>query len=199
MEGEGSGHDWWHIYRVWNIAKHIAKKENADKFIVELAALLHDIADWKFTNDEKSASKYTRKWLESIKVDEVDIKNVCNIIDNISFKGANVKNEIESLEGKIVQDADRLDALGAIGIGRAFAYGGFKGNVMYDPAIKMHVSSSFKEYKKSGKTTINHFYEKLLFLKDKMNTNEAKRIAIKRHNYMQNFLKQFFKEWNSRI
>ncbi|MDD4477289.1 MAG: HD domain-containing protein [Patescibacteria group bacterium] len=192
---ETSGHDWWHIYRVWKMAKHIGKKESADMFIVELAALLHDIADWKFNNgDETIGPKVTREILSDHGVPKDITNRVCEIISKISFKGAGVKNEMETLEGKIVQDADRLDAIGAIGIARAFAYGGHKNRVMYDPEQKPESNQTKEEYMKGGQTTLNHFYEKLLLLKERMNTETAKKIAVKRHHYMENFLNRFYSE-----
>lgn len=195
--GEGSGHDWWHIYRVWQNAKHIAQYERCNKEIVELGALLHDIADWKFNEgDEKAGGREARKWLQGLKVDEAVIRQVCYIIDNISFKGAGVKNAMETIEGKIVQDADRLDAIGAVGIARTFAYGGNKNREMYNPEVKPVLHQSFEEYKKSESHTINHFYEKLLLLKDMMNTERGKVIAKGRHKYMEGFLEQFYGEWN---
>ena len=197
--GEGSGHDWWHILRVWSSAKHIAEKEQANRFVVELAALLHDIADWKFNDgDDKAGGKAAKEWLLSLKVDEDIIDQVVNIIDNISFKGADVENKIRTIEGKIVQDADRLDAIGAIGIGRTFSYGGHKGREMYNPETKILMAKNFAEYKLAGQTTINHFYEKLLLLKDRMNTKTAKRMAKGRHKFMERFLKEFFDEWKGK-
>ncbi|MBA3064551.1 HD domain-containing protein, partial [Candidatus Woesearchaeota archaeon] len=171
LDGEGSGHDWWHIYRVWKTAIEIGKKESADLFVVQLAALLHDIADWKFhSGDDSVGPKLAREWLEKLDVDENIISHVCKIIKQVSFKGAGVKSKIKTKEGMVVQDADRLDALGAIGIARAFAYCGHKGREIYNPDIKPEKHESFEQYKKSKGTTINHFYEKLLLLKDLMNT-----------------------------
>ncbi|WP_055667469.1 HD domain-containing protein [Desnuesiella massiliensis] len=196
LEGEGSGHDWWHIYRVWQLAKHISMKEGADTFKVELGALLHDIADWKFNEgDEKAGGREAKKWLQSIGVTETIYDEVAFIVDNVSFKGAKVENTMKGLEGMIVQDADRLDAIGAIGIARTFAYGGFKQREMYNPDIKPEIHESFEAYKNSNSNTINHFYEKLLFLKDMMNTKTAKAMAEERHKYMEGFLKEFFEEW----
>lgn len=196
LEGEGSGHDWWHIYRVWQLAKHISMKEGADTFKVELGALLHDIADWKFNEgDEKAGGREAKKWLQSIGVTETICDEVAFIVDNVSFKGAKVENTMKGLEGMIVQDADRLDAIGAIGIARTFAYGGFKQREMYNPDIKPEIHESFEAYKNSNSNTINHFYEKLLFLKDMMNTKTAKAMAEERHKYMEGFLKEFFEEW----
>lgn len=197
--GEGSGHDWWHIYRVWKNAIHIGQEENVNMFIVELAALLHDIADWKFHNgDDDIGQQMTKEWLESLSVEENTIKHVCQIVKNISYKGANVENKINTIEGMVVQDADRLDAIGAIGIARTFAYGGSKSREMYNPEIKPASHNSFEEYKKNQSNTINHFYEKLLLLKDRMNTKTAKKIALKRHAVMEVFLKDFFAEWEGK-
>ncbi len=199
LRGEGSGHDWWHIFRVWNTAKTIGKEEKADLFVVELAALLHDIADWKFNGgDETVGAKTARAWLEELNVDSNVIDNVCDIIATSSFKGAGVKFEMKTLEGKVVQDADRLDAIGAIGIGRTFTFGGNKGREMYNPTIKPQLHTSAKQYVNNSSPTLNHFYEKLLLLKDLMNTKAAKKIAINRHNFMEEFLKEFYEEWDGK-
>ncbi|MFD2515621.1 HD domain-containing protein [Pontibacter locisalis] len=196
LSGEGSGHDWWHILRVWNNAKSIAAHEQADMFVVELAALLHDIGDHKFHNgDETVGPKMARAWLEKHQVEEKTIQHVCQIIKDLSFKGANTSSAMHSLEGQIVQDADRLDAIGAIGIARTFAYGGHKSRELYNPEINPVLHDSFEAYKASTAPTINHFYEKLLLLKDRMHTKTAKKIAADRHLYMENFLKQFYREW----
>lgn len=200
LSGDGSGHDWWHVYRVWKTAVRLGNIEKADLFVVELAALLHDIADWKFNDgDLEAGPKAARAWLEKMKVDEAVIAHVCQIIEGLSFKGAGVKTPMETLEGKIVQDADRLDAIGAIGIARAFAYGGSKGREMHDPNEKPELHNSFKAYKSSKGPTINHFYEKLLLLKDQMNTKAAKELAIDRHRYMQQYLDRFFLEWEGEV
>lgn len=191
-------HDWWHVYRVWRMAKSIGKKERADLFVVELAALLHDIADWKFNDDEGAGPKLARQWLEKLDVNDSVITHVCSIIQNISFKGGTNKAFMETIEGKVVQDADRLDAIGAIGIGRTFAYGGFKGRPIHDPNIKPQRHASFEEYKKAEGTTVNHFYEKLLLLKDLMNTATAKRIAEQRHKFVEKYLERFFEEWKGK-
>ncbi|MBW6498792.1 MAG: HD domain-containing protein [Bacteroidales bacterium] len=197
LAGDGSGHDWWHVYRVWKTAVRIGQREQADLYVVELAALLHDIADWKFHDgDELAAPKAARTWLEKLKVEEEIIAHVCDIVAGVSFKGAGVTTPMQTLEGMVVQDADRLDALGAIGIGRAFAYGGSKGREMHNPGEKPVLHSSFEAYKKSKGPTINHFYEKLLLLKDQMNTNAGKEMAQERHHYMEQFLHRFFEEWD---
>jgi len=197
--GEVSGHDWWHVYRVWKNAIQIARQEQVDMFVVELAALLHDIADWKFNDgNEDIGPQLAREWLESIAADEKVILHVCQIIQDISFKGIGVKSEMKTLEGKVVQDADRLDAIGAIGIGRAFAYGGSKGREMYNPDIKPEKHDSFEEYKNSKGTSINHFYEKLLLLKGLMNTEAGKKKAVKRHALTVDFLQEFLLEWEGK-
>lgn len=195
---DSSGHDWWHIYRVWKNAATICEQEKADMFIVQLAALLHDLDDWKFSESEDETPLRARAWLESCHVDIPSAEAVCEIIKHISYKGAGVENKMESLEGLIVQDADRLDAIGAIGIGRAFAYGGYKNRQMYDPNSPPQMHAGFEEYKKSKSATINHFYEKLLLLKDLMNTPTAKKIAEQRHAVMVKFLDQFMNEWEGK-
>lgn len=192
---DSSGHDWWHIYRVWKNALAICEIEKADSFIVQLAALLHDLDDWKFNESGDETPHRARAWLDSYSVDPVTAEAVCRIIRHISYKGAGVENKMDSLEGFIVQDADRLDAIGAIGIGRAFAYGGYKNRMMYDPDSPPQMHSSFEEYKNSKSATVNHFYEKLLLLKDRMNTQSGKRIAEERHEVMEKFLEQFMREW----
>ena len=195
-DAEG-GHDWWHIYRVWNNTKLILKTEKANTLVCELGALLHDIADHKFHDgDEEKGVKMAKVFLQDQKLDSKIIEAVLDIIKNISFSKSIESNEAKSIELEIVQDADRLDAIGAIGIARAFNYGGFKNRKMYDPDIKAKNYTSTKEYVKSDAPTINHFYEKLLLLKDLMNTKTGKEIANQRHNYMQDFLNQFYKEWN---
>lgn len=195
LKNDSSGHDWWHIYRVWKLSKVLGKKEGADLFVVELAALLHDIEDWKFSRNKKTDSKIARNWLASLDVEPKDIGQVCAIIDKISYKGAGVPDRMPTIEGKVVQDADRLDALGAIGIARAFAYGGSRNRIMHDPKIRPVLHGSFKSYKKNKGTTINHFYEKLLLLKDRMNTKSGKKLAIQRHRFMAHYLDEFYKEW----
>ena len=200
LEGAEAGHDWFHIERVWKLSKKIAKNEEANTEIVELAALLHDIADPKFHNgDETLATKISSEFLKSIKVEESIINQVLYIIENISFKNREESHQNPSLELQIVQDADRLDAIGAIGIARTFNFGGFKNNLMYHPDIQPKLNMSKEEYKKSNGTTINHFYEKLLLLKDLMNTETAKKIASERHDFMLKFLDEFYKEWKVEI
>lgn len=200
LKDEGSGHDWWHIVRVWNMAKHIGTSESVDVFVVELAALLHDIADWKFHDgDDTVGPKIARQILEKHSVPAETIEHVCDIIVSMSFKGAGVKTEMKTLEGKVVQDSDRLDAIGAIGVARTFAYGGHKNRLMYDPNKKPSMHQSKEEYFKSESPTINHFYEKLLLLKDRMNTKTAKEIAEGRHRFMEEYLDRFFQEWDGKI
>ncbi|MGL5068190.1 MAG: HD domain-containing protein [Sarcina sp.] len=193
--GEGSGHDWFHIERVYKNACYIAKREEADEYIVKLTALLHDVDDWKFSDDNKTSTSTVETFLSGQGVDNVDIEKITTIIKTMSFKGGVVNSTQNSIEGMIVQDADRLDAIGAIGIARAFTYGGYKGNLMYDPKVKPQDFKTLDEVKKKN-TTINHFYEKLLKLKDLMNTKTAKALAKERHDYMENFLETFYKEWN---
>jgi uncharacterized protein len=198
--GEGSGHDYWHVYRVWNNAKALAKGEQCNTYIVELGALLHDIADHKFHDGDLTVGpRVAREFLENLEVEEEIIAAVCEIIATVSFKGAKVESKMKTIEGMIVQDADRLDAIGAIGVARTFAYGGHKGHEMYNPDIKPQLHENFEDYKNSKGTTINHFYEKLLLLKDLMNTNTGKKTAEKRHKYMEDFLSQFYDEWNGII
>ncbi|HNC07611.1 MAG TPA: HD domain-containing protein [Anaerolineales bacterium] len=195
---DSSGHDWWHIYRVWKNAIAICEIEKADAYLVQLAALLHDLDDWKFNASGDETPLRARAWLDSCSIDPITADNVCKIITHISYKGAGVENKMDSLEGFIVQDADRLDAIGAIGIGRAFAYGGYKNRPLYDPDMPPKLHASFEEYKNSKSATINHFYEKLLLLKGMMNTQTAKRIAEQRHKVMEDFLSQFMLEWEGR-
>jgi len=197
QQGEATGHDWWHTYRVYELARKIGQIENADLFIVELASLLHDLADWKF-NDDNAGPIQARKWLEELNVTEDNIIHICEIIKDLSFKGAGVDTSMKSLEGKVVQDADRLDAIGAIGIARAFAYGGYKGKEIYNPEIKPILHDSFEQYKNAVSTTINHFYEKLFLLKDLMNTETAKAMAQQRHEYMKKFVEEFLREWENK-
>ncbi len=195
-EAEG-GHDWWHIYRVWKTAKHIAQYEDVDIFIVELGALLHDIADSKFHDgNEEIGAQRARDFLFSLKVKEDIIIHIENIIYNISFKGGKHSQQFKSHELDVIQDADRLDALGAVGIARTFNYGGYKGREIYNPDIKPNLNLSKEEYKKSDVPTLNHFYEKLLLLKDRMNTSTGRKMAENRHDFMIAYLDQFYKEWD---
>ena len=199
QSGEGSGHDWWHTKRVLDTAKYLAQEEGADLFIVKLAALLHDIADWKFAGgDDKASSKVATELLTKYGVDIESIDHVCHIVDNVSFKGEVQENKINTIEGKVVQDADRLDALGAVGIARTFAYGGSKGREIYNPEIKFQENMNFEKYKKNQGSSINHFYEKLLLLKELINTRSAKKIAEERHQFILIYLDEFYKEWDAK-
>ena len=200
LENEGSGHDWWHVYRVWKMAKHVSKEESADTFVVELAALLHDIRDWKFHHsDDTVGPRMARRILSKQGLPEDIISHVCEIIQTAPFKGAGMRTKMRTIEGKVVQDADRLDAIGAIGIARAFAYGGSKNRPIYNPNQKPMQHRTKEEYLKSESPTINHFYEKLLLLKDRMNTETAKKIAKERHKFMKKYLDRFFEEWEGRL
>jgi uncharacterized protein len=198
LQNAEGGHDWWHIHRVHTNAKLIAATEDCDLFTVELAALLHDIADSKFHNgDEEIGPATAGNFLRSINVDEKVIVHVQQIIRHISFKSGFDKLSFQSPELSIVQDADRLDAIGAIGVARAFSYGGFKGREIYNPEIKPNLDMSKEEYKNTTAPSINHFYEKLLLLKDKMNTVTGKKLAAQRHTFMETYLQQFFMECGS--
>jgi uncharacterized protein len=195
-DAEG-GHDWWHVYRVWTTSKYIAQFEDVDVFIVELGALLHDIADSKFhAGNEEIGPQKAKAFLQSEGVSDEIISHVQNIIQNISFKGGKLPQKFKSPELDVIQDADRLDALGAIGIARAFNYGGHKGRLIYNPEIKPDLNMTKEQYKNSTAPTLNHFYEKLLLLKDRMNTNTGKKMANERHGFMLTYLEQFFKEWS---
>ncbi len=196
---EGSGHDWWHIDRVRTLSAKIAQQEKADSFIVELGALLHDIADFKFhEGDETIGPKTAAELLKKAGADTDTLDQVVHIVSHVSFKGEGTKSKMESLEGKIVQDADRLDAIGAIGIARTFTFGGWmRDRAIYNPDGKAKNHKTFASYKKhKSDSTIHHFYEKLLLLKDLMNTKTGKRMALARHKYMEKFLEEFFKEWD---
>lgn len=193
FRGEPTGHDWWHSSRVRDLALKIARKEGGGLFVIELASLLHDIDDWKFSKANPTAR--ARRLLEELGVAQETIRRVCHIIENVSFKGAGVRDRMKTKEGKIVQDADRLDVIGAIGISRAFAYGGYKKREIYNPSIKPQFHKTFKAYKAKKGTTINHFYEKILLLKDRLHTKTAKEIAQKRHKFVVAYLEQFFQEW----
>jgi uncharacterized protein len=199
FEGEGSGHDWWHIYRVTKTAKSIAIKESANLFIVEISALLHDVGDHKLFKEENAQEVLISKILKKYSSSQELIDQVLEIVKGVSFKGANVTTNAISLEGKIVQDADRLDAIGAIGIARAFAFGGHHNRLLYNPEEKVELHNNFENYKNSKSNTINHFHEKLLLLKDRMQTDTGKEIAQERHQYMESFLAQFYKEWEGTI
>ena len=197
LKDDASGHDWWHIDRVRRNAVYLAKAEGADVWLCELAALLHDVADWKFHGgDETAGPRAARDWLTSQSADERLVDAVCEIIAGVSFQGAGVETAMPTLEGCCVQDADRLDALGAIGIARAFAFGGHFGRPMYDPERPPESHADFEAYKTKSGPTINHFYEKLLLLKDRMQTDTGRKLAEERHQYLEAFLEQFFAEWN---
>jgi uncharacterized protein len=201
LSTDRTGHDWWHVHRVLQLACHIAREEQgADMLVVELGALLHDIADWKFHDGDLTAGpRAARVWLESQDVDADVIEKVAYIVEHVSFRGGTNKHVMQTLEGKIVQDADRLDAIGAIGIARTFTFGGARGREMYDPAQKPQQHESFESFRKvtmAGGTTLNHFYEKLLLLKDGMHTHTARALARHRHQVMEQFLDEFYKEWD---
>lgn len=195
FENEGSGHDWWHIHRVRNTALKLAEKEGGNLFIIEMAALLHDLDDWKLSSGSESK---TERWLKLINLDDSPMKTILHIIEQVSFKGAGVENKATTLEAKIVQDADRLDAIGAIGVARTFAYGGHKSRPIYHPDVKPVMHTDFESYKNNSAPTINHFYEKLLLLKNSLNTETAIEIAKNRHIFMEAFLQQFFAEWEGK-
>ena len=194
------GHDWFHIYRVWKLARNVAQYEDVNLFVVELGALLHDIADFKFHGgNEEIGPKKAREFLTSLNVDNEIIEHVEKIISNISFKGSGHNQQFKSAELDVIQDADRLDAIGAIGIARTFNYGGYKGRAIYNPEIKPNLNMTKEEYKKSDAPTINHFYEKLLLLKERMNTRTGRRMAEERHKFMEQYLSQFYREWGGEI
>lgn len=194
--GEGSGHDYYHALRVYKTASYIAEKEGADTFIVSLAALLHDIDDWKFSLNNETTTSRIEDFMNSIGVSKDIIEIICYIIKTISFKGGVVDSTQHTIEGMIVQDADRLDAIGAIGIARTFTYGGSKKQVIYDPHISPKTFTTLNQVKTEENHTVNHFYEKLLKLKYLMNTNTGRILAEKRHKYMEDFLEEFYNEWN---
>lgn len=197
LAGDSTGHDWWHVRRVWQLARRLAGEEGADLHVVDLAALLHDAADWKFHGgDEHAGPRVAREWLERHAVAPAMIDHVCEIIARMSFKGAGVPTPMPTVEGRCVQDADRLDALGAIGVARAFAFGGHRGQPLYDPDIPSTLHDSFEAYKRKSGSTVNHFYEKLLLLKDRMQTAAGRRMAESRHAVLAGFLERFLAEWN---
>ena len=195
LSNDSSGHDWWHIHRVVNLARVIAREEGADPFVCELAALLHDIADYKIAGDEATGLRHVHDWLDAEGVEAAATGHVMEIIATMSFGGGH-RPPMTTLEGRVVQDADRLDAIGAIGIGRAFAFGGSRGRALYDPDEGPQQYASKEAYQASGSSTINHFYEKLLLLKDRMNTSYARRLAEQRHRFMKAFLDEFAREWS---
>lgn len=203
LGADGSGHDWWHIYRVWTAAKRISEHyPTADRLVIELAALLHDVADWKYHNgDHEIGPRRAMEWCaQHSELTRAQIEHIGTIISKVSFKGAGACQPDLSLEGQIVQDADRLDAIGAIGIARTFAYGGHKGQLMFDPDISPVLHESSESYTSNTKvgTTINHFYEKLLLLKDRMHTTTARELAEERHQHMEAFLARFYAEWEGK-
>ncbi|GAB4483513.1 MAG: HD domain-containing protein [Anaerolineales bacterium] len=197
FERDSTGHDWWHIYRVWQMARKIAMLEKADLTIVEMAALLHDLDDWKLSPASSGEPLRAAAWLRQIGAAPAESEQILDIIRRVSFKGAGVADDMPALEGQIVQDADRLDAIGAIGISRAFAYGGHAGRSLYDPAEAPILHEGFEQYQSSRGHTINHFYEKLLLLKERMHTQSARQIAERRHAFMEEFLARFFEEWEA--
>jgi len=196
--GDSSGHDWWHVHRVTELAKTIAEKEGANIFICELAALLHDVADEKLNKDEETGINKVKLWLKDNGVDDVTAADILEIITTMSFKGGTQKKEMNTLEGKIVQDADRLDAMGAIGIARVMCYAGFKGRPIHHPDMKPRDNLTLEEYRSGKDTAIMHFYEKLLKLKDTMNTNMGKELAEGRHLFLETYLEQFYAEWDAK-
>ena len=196
MHAEGS-HDWWHVDRVRRMALRLAREEGADAYVTELAALLHDVADHKYHGgDETAGARAARTWLAEAGADAETVDHVCAIIAGLSYKGAGVATPMETPEGRVVQDADRLDAIGAVGIARAFAYGGTRGRPLHEPDAAPELHDSFEGYKASSGPTINHFHEKLLLLRERMNTPAARRIADARHRYMEGFLARFHREWD---
>lgn len=195
--GESSGHDWYHIQRVWKLTQQIAAREGANLEIAELGALVHDIADWKFcAGDETVGPREARRLLSDEGVPGDVIEAVADIVATISFKGAGVTTAMKTLEGQCVQDADRLDAMGAIGIARCFAYGGHAGRAMYDPDVHPTMHATAEAYKSAKGTSLNHFHEKLFLLKDRMNTASGRAMAEERHRYMMEFVDRFLHEWN---
>ena len=198
LNNEGSGHDWWHVFRVTNNAIEIAKYEEADIYICELAALLHDIADGKLNESEEAGQKRVHTWLVDNGVSSETLDHVMDIVSKMSFKGGNQKEDVSTLEGKIVQDADRLDAMGAIGIARVMCYPGHVGRPIHDPAMKPRENLTLEEYRNGKDTAIMHFYEKLLKLKDTMNTSYATKLAQGRHEFLKVYLDQFYQEWDAK-
>jgi uncharacterized protein len=192
----GGGHDWFHVDRVRKLALHIARFESGDTFIVEMAALLHDLDDYKILGKHSNVPEKAREWLIRMKVETSTINAILKVISEVSFRGAEVDTPVSSIEAAIVQDADRLDAIGAIGIARTFSYGGFKNRLIYDPEILPEMHDDFDSYRNNDAPTINHFYEKLLLLKDRMNTQTGMALAKYRHQFMENYLQQFFDEWD---
>ena len=199
LRADTSGHDWWHIARVRQLARFMAKHEHADLYITELAALLHDISDYKLNGgDHEKGAEVAYQWLRSLGESDACARQVAEIVRRVSFKGAGVKTDMPTLEGKVVQDADRLDAIGAIGIARAFAYGGFTGEVIYDPDVPPREHRTHQDYLDRNSTVIGHFYEKLFLLQDRMHTSCGREIAARRHQFMEDFVAEFFVEWDGR-
>ncbi|MFC5446919.1 HD domain-containing protein [Paenibacillus aestuarii] len=194
LERDSSGHDWWHIYRVVQTTKRIAAMEGADSFVCELAALLHDVADEKLNPDPAAAQRELEHWLAASGTPAAQVQHVLEIISTMSFKGG-ARPPMRTLEGQVVQDADRLDAIGAVGISRVFAYSGWKGRPIHDPSVTVREHMTEAEYRSGNDTAINHFYEKLLKLKELMNTAYARKMAEERHNFMEQYLTQFYAEW----
>lgn len=200
LGGEGTGHDWWHVQRVWRMAVRLAADEPVDRLVVELAALLHDVADWKFHGgDDEIGPRLAGEWLAGLGVDPAVIAHVREIVGDLSFKGAGVPRPMRTREGAVVQDADRLDALGAIGVARAFAYGGHKGNPLHEPGVAPAPHETAEAYRSGSGSTVNHFHEKLLLLKDRLNTDTARRLAEPRHRFLAEFLDRFLAEWDGRL
>ncbi len=199
LSGSEGGHDWCHIYRVWKLSLKIAETEQVDGFVVQLGALLHDIADSKFHDgDEQLGPDKARRFLDTLNLEKAVKDHVVKIVANISFKGGNEKQSFRSAELDVLQDADRLDAMGAIGIARTFNYGGYKNREIFNPEIKPDLNMTKEQYKNSNAPTINHFYEKLLLLKDRMNTPTGKKMALRRHAFMIRYLEEFYEEWEGR-
>lgn len=196
LKDETTGHDWWHIYRVTKLAKALAIQEGADEFICELSALFHDLADDKLIPNKEAALNDIKNWLKQYQIQADVLDHFIDIISNLSYRDGKGQ-PMSTLEGKVVQDADRLDAIGAVGIARAFIYAGSKGDPMYDPSLVFRTAMSVEQYRNEKSTAINHFYEKLLKLKNLMNTGSAKELAGQRHQYMEDYLKQFYSEWFS--
>jgi uncharacterized protein len=198
FKNEGSGHDWFHVDRVRKMAVSIGTSEGCDLFIVEMAALLHDLDDWKLNVSKSELNSKAENWLNQLAIDPDVSSFILRIIAEVSYKGAGTDTPVSSVEASVVQDADRLDAIGAIGIARTFAFGGHKNRLIYDPYVPPVMHVDFGEYQNSSAPTINHFYEKLLLLKDRMNTETAKKIAERRHEFMENYLAQFYDEWDAK-
>jgi uncharacterized protein len=199
LGSEPTGHDWWHAERVRLLAHHIAEDEGADTFVVELAALLHDVADAKFSGSDEAGPRAARQWLTSMSVESKVVDSVVEIIQRMSFRGAGVAEKSISVEGRCVRDADRLDAIGAIGIARTFAYGGYVGRPLYDPELPAQTHSTPESYRNNLGSTINHFHEKLLLLRERLHTDSARKIADRRHEFMTRFLDEFRAEWDVKI